>query len=121
MSSVFLFPDAYFHRVVISGALHEMPRSVRMKVLSEARRVMKLEGRIVVVEQHRPAKPWKVLMFDVMERFNLEYPTYRDLLNCGLAGEVEQSGFRITRKDTICPEFFEILMGEKPTVSDTLE
>jgi ubiquinone/menaquinone biosynthesis C-methylase UbiE len=107
------FPDSYFDKSVISGALHEMPREVRRNVLSEAYRVIRLGGEIVIIEQSKPERKWKSLLLDFLEMFNPEFTTYKDMLRCGLTNEIKQAGFRVIETDTACWEFFQIVLAEK--------
>jgi ubiquinone/menaquinone biosynthesis C-methylase UbiE len=107
------FPDGCFDRSVICGALHEMPQEVRQNVLAEAYRVTRPGGRIVIAEHNRPDRKWKANLFDFMERFNPEYPTYRNMLSCGLTSEIELAGFRTVRTDTTCWEYFQIVLAER--------
>ena len=46
------YSDGIFDLAVIVFALHEMPASVRMTVLGETKRVLKKEGRILIVDYH---------------------------------------------------------------------
>lgn len=107
------FSDSYFDKSVIFGALHEMPRQVRRNVLSEAYRVIKSEGRIVILEQNKPKRKWKSLLLDFFELFNPEFPTYKDMLRCGLTNEIKQAGFRIIKTDTVYWELFQIVLAKK--------
>ncbi len=107
------FSDSYFDKSVICGALHEMPQEVRQNVLSEAYRVIRLGGKIVLVEHNKPDRRWKALLFDFMERFNPEYTTYKDLLKCGLANEIKRAGFRIIRTGVTSWDFFQIALAER--------
>ena len=107
------FSDYSFDKSVICGALHEMPQNVRHNVLSEAYRLIKPGGTIVIVEQNKPNKKWKAWLFDFLERFNPEYTTYRNLLECGLTNEVKRVGFRILKTETLSWEFFQIVLAEK--------
>lgn len=107
------FSNDYFDKSVISCALHELPQQVRKNVLMEAYRVMKAGGIIVIVEPNKPVRKWKVWLFDFMERFNPEYPTYKNLLNCGLTNEIRRAGFRIDRTDIVCWEYFQIVLAVK--------
>lgn len=50
------FPDKSFDVSVLSLALHDMPRPVRLAVLAEARRVTR--DRIVIVDYHFPRRRW---------------------------------------------------------------
>lgn len=112
-AQVIPFSDSYFDKSVICGALHEMPREVRRNVLSEAYRVINSGGRVVIIEHNKPDREWKASLFDFMERFNPEYPTYKDLLKCGLINEVERAGFKIIRTGTTCWEFLQIVLAER--------
>lgn len=105
--------QGYFDKAVICGALHEMPRDVRQNVLAEAHRVIKANSRIVILEHNNPEKKWKRSLFDFLERFNPEYPTYRDLLKCGLIDEIERAGFRVVRTSVVSWEFFQIVLAER--------
>ncbi len=107
------FADGYFDRGVIFGALHEMPREVRRNVLSEAYRVIRPEGKIVIMEQNKPERKWKSLLLDFLEMFNPEFPTYKDMLKCGLTNEIKQAGFRVIETDIACWEFFQIVLAGK--------
>jgi demethylmenaquinone methyltransferase/2-methoxy-6-polyprenyl-1,4-benzoquinol methylase len=105
--------DGYFDKAVICGALHEMPREVRRRILAEAHRVIRPNGRIVVIEHNNPKRKWKRSLFTFLERFNPEYPTYRDLLRCGLTNEIKRAGFRIVRTDVTSWEFFQIVLADR--------
>ena len=107
------FSDCYFDRCIICLALHEMPREIRRSVLLEAHRVIKPKGRIVIVEQNKPHRKWKALLLDCMEWFNPEYPTYKDLQECGLVNEIGHAGFKTIRTDTISWDLFQIVLAER--------
>lgn len=107
------FSDGYFDKGVICGALHELPREVRRSVLSESYRIIRPKGKIVIIEHNKPKRKWKWLLFDFLERFNPEHPTYRDLLKCGLTNEIQRGGFRIIRTSVTSWEFFQIVLAER--------
>ncbi len=46
------YPDGTFDLVVAFFALHEMPAPMRSKVMSESKRVMNKDGRILLVDHH---------------------------------------------------------------------
>jgi ubiquinone/menaquinone biosynthesis C-methylase UbiE len=105
--------DFYFDKGVICGALHEMPQEVRKNVLSEAYRTIRPGGRMVNVEQNKPDRKWKALLFDYLESLNPEYTTYKNMLKCGLTNEIKQAGFRIIKTNTTLWEFMQIVLAEK--------
>ncbi len=47
-----LFSDNYFDIVLLATVLHEMDPELRKKVLMEARRVLRLDGRMVIIDFH---------------------------------------------------------------------
>jgi ubiquinone/menaquinone biosynthesis C-methylase UbiE len=49
------FASASYDRAILFFLLHEMPLDVRRRVLSEAMRVVKPGGQVVIVDYHRPA------------------------------------------------------------------
>ena len=48
------FGEATYDRVILFFLLHEMPLEVRRRVLSEAMRVVKPGGQVVIVDYHNP-------------------------------------------------------------------
>lgn len=59
-SSCLACADASYDQVMLFFLLHEQPDHVRRKTLSEAVRVVKPGGKIVIMDYHRPAK-WHLL------------------------------------------------------------
>ena len=59
--------DASYDQVLLFFLLHEMPEGVRRATLSEAMRVLKPGGKLVIVDYHRPAQlhPLRPLMRQV--------------------------------------------------------
>jgi len=49
------FADASYDQVILFFLLHEQPDSVRRQTLSEAIRVLKPGGKLMIVDYHRPA------------------------------------------------------------------
>ncbi|MDB4906869.1 MAG: Methyltransferase type 11 [Gemmatimonadetes bacterium] len=60
-------PDARYDQVLLFFLLHEQPEAVRRATLSEAMRVVKPGGKIVIVDYHRPVRlhPLRPLMTGV--------------------------------------------------------
>jgi len=85
------FPDASFDVVVISFALHDMPRKVRLRVLAEARRVAR--ERIVIVDYEFPRK--RILrgpLVRMVRSFETAY--FRTFATEELSSLLEESGLR---------------------------
>jgi ubiquinone/menaquinone biosynthesis C-methylase UbiE len=71
------FADASYDQVVLFFLLHEMPAKVREKTLSEALRVLKPGGKLVILDFHKPSawNPFRYLyppMFRLLEPFALD-------------------------------------------------
>ena len=69
--------DATYDQVVLFFLLHEMPADVRERTLSEALRVLKPGGKLVIVDFHKPTawNPFRYLyppMFKLLEPFALD-------------------------------------------------
>lgn len=70
-------PAASYDQIVMFFLLHEMPKEVRDRTLSEALRVLKPGGRLVIVDFHKPSawNPFRYLyppMFQLLEPFALD-------------------------------------------------
>jgi ubiquinone/menaquinone biosynthesis C-methylase UbiE len=98
------FRPESFDRVLIPHALHEMPRATRIDVLREARRVVKKEGKVVVLELDDPAGLGRRLLLGLWLGYwlpypiNFENPTRRDMVQRGVAREMAEAGFGDTQK-----------------------
>jgi len=55
-SSAMAFADASYDRVLLFFLLHEQPEAVRRATLAEALRVVKPQGKVIIVEYHRPVR-----------------------------------------------------------------
>jgi demethylmenaquinone methyltransferase/2-methoxy-6-polyprenyl-1,4-benzoquinol methylase len=113
------YPDSYFDKAVIFGALHEMPREARSNVLAEAFRILRPGGRMALLEHNRPERRWLASFYALLERANPEYATYRDLLERGLVNEVTLAGFRILKAYSVALEFFQIVAAKRPRADAT--
>lgn len=86
------YPDNHFDLVIAMLTLHEMPNSIRPLIITEMRRVMKQDGRLLIVDFHpgpiRFPKGWlykiTILFFERIAGRE-HYRNYRDFLaNKGL-------------------------------------
>jgi len=111
------FGDAQFDRAFITHALHEMPRSARLAVLAEARRVLKPGGELVVLELDQPdsllLRAFIGVWFFYWLPLNFETPTRRDVLRRGLANEVAEAGFHPVARTRVAGGVFQTVCGGK--------
>ena len=105
-----------FDRVLITLALHEMPRKLRMSILQEAKRVCRPDGYVIAIE-HAPLSSWFQRFVRSLWWFgwvpgNPESSTTKDLQKRGLANEMKQAGLHIIRRHTTRPEWIEGLVAK---------
>jgi len=109
--------DSLFDKVFITHALHEMPRETRLEVLTEAKRILKDRGRVIVLELDNPESIF-VRLFAGLWLFywlplNFETSTRRDMLKHGPANEVREAGFKNVRKLSKFRGVCQVVEGEK--------
>lgn len=111
------FEDNTFDKVFITHALHEMDRPKRMEALNEARRVLKENGLLVVLEVDNPGSILIRLLVGLWLfywlPFNFETRTRRDMIRNGLGNEVIESGFTELQKIPYCNGIFQTVLGKK--------
>jgi ubiquinone/menaquinone biosynthesis C-methylase UbiE len=86
------YPDKEFDLIIMSTVLHEMPREVRSEVINEAKRTLKEDGRILLIDFHpgpiRPLKGWlykTIITFVEFAAGGEHFKNYRDFIaNKGL-------------------------------------
>ena len=90
--------DAAYDRVVLFFLLHEMPLDVRRRTLSEAVRVLKPGGKLVIVDYHRPSRwhPLRAVMKWILRTFE---PFAMDLWRDEVASWIPPAA-RLVSKDT---------------------
>ncbi len=88
------FDSGSFDVVSISFALHDMPLSIRERVLAEMARVTKPEGNIVIVDYFLPKnKIGKFLIYHIISLYEGEY--YKKFIKSDLRDFIENSGIYI--------------------------
>jgi ubiquinone/menaquinone biosynthesis C-methylase UbiE len=111
------FEGGSFDKVFISHALHEMRRETRLKVLVEARRVLRENGELVILEVDDPESLLVRLFMGFWLfywlPFNFETPTRRDMLRQGLIKEIEKADFRHAIKLSKYHGVFQVVHGVK--------
>jgi ubiquinone/menaquinone biosynthesis C-methylase UbiE len=92
------FPDRSFDAVLLSFALHDMPRKVRVQVLREAARVSR--ETLVVLDYDVPRRaPWRRAVLAGLGLF--ETPFLADFAKQGARGALEEAGLEI--RETLRP------------------
>ena len=111
------FQEDSFDKVFVTHAIHEMVRESRLMTLREARRVLKNEGEVIVLELDDPPSVWLKMLVGLWAFYwlpgNFETPTRRDMLRHGLNNEVEESGFVNVRKHSAYRGILQTVIGTK--------
>lgn len=87
------FKSESFDKILLSLILHEMDEELRSKILSEAKRALKKDGRIIITEWERSSKLSQRLLF--MPIHLLEPKPYREFINKDLYTYFTKHGLQI--------------------------
>jgi demethylmenaquinone methyltransferase/2-methoxy-6-polyprenyl-1,4-benzoquinol methylase len=112
-----VFDDDSFDKVFVTHTIHEMRRESRLRTLREAGRVLKPDGKVIVLELDNPPNVWWRLLagfcFFYWLPGNFETPTRKDMLRHGVDNEVRESGFTNVKKYSTCHSVFQTVIGTK--------
>jgi ubiquinone/menaquinone biosynthesis C-methylase UbiE len=104
------FEDNSFDVSTISFALHDMPLSIREKVLREMVRVTKPQGIIVIADYNLPEnKISKFLIYHFVALYEAEY--YKTFIKSDLELLLHKNRIKITDKDTVMLGVGRVLKG----------
>lgn len=115
------FADDKFDVILCSAVLHEMSQKVRLDVLKEAKRVLKHDGRILLIDFHPgPIKNFKGvysrIIITISEVFagREHYKNYRHFIkNGGLPSLVKSEGLEIEDQKIVSGGNFGIFLLKK--------
>jgi ubiquinone/menaquinone biosynthesis C-methylase UbiE len=99
------FPDGSFDLVTAMLVFHEMPASLRLPVLRDAKRVVKRDGRLLIIDYHpgpvHHPEGWlhKTVITTIENLVGLEHSSnYRSFMaNGGLAPLIDQNGLLVDK------------------------
>lgn len=107
------FSDASFDVASICFALHEMPESVRERVLAEMARVTKPGGRLIVVDYSLPSgRLTRSVVYHFVKLY--ERDAYADFVRRDVAALIDGAGFRACESRAKYRESVRIWLGVKP-------
>lgn len=109
------FSPGAFHKVLICGALHEMPAADRARVLAEAGRVMRPGAQLMIIEPTYPedSLTGRVAFAILFHPLNPERHTLREMLRADLGREVEAAGLRLLSRGSSNRGFMQHLLCRK--------
>jgi len=103
--------------------LHEMPRELRLRVLREAARICRTDGRVVAIEHGRPpgavSRFIRALWWFFWIPRNPEVVTSRDLQRRGLENEMRECGLRPLERHATDPDWIEGFVASPSTVLES--
>lgn len=101
-----------FDAVTISFGVHEVPPNHRFNIFKEAYRVLRSEGRFVIMDFHSPKNiVLKGLFTLFLAIFEESYA--KTLLKEDLVRNLKNVGFHNVNKHYYCNELVQVVMGEK--------
>ncbi len=103
------YQDKEFDLIVMSTVLHEMPRAVRSAVINEAKRTLKEDGRILLIDFHpgpiRALKGWLhkiIITFVEFAAGREHFRNYRDFIaNKGSAALILTHGLSVDKEKIV--------------------
>ncbi len=109
------FSPGAFHKILICGALHEMPAADRARVLAEAGRVLRPGGQLMIIEPTYPedSLAGRAAFAILFHPLNPERHTLREMLRADLGREVEAAGLRLISRSTSNRGFMQHLHCQK--------
>jgi demethylmenaquinone methyltransferase/2-methoxy-6-polyprenyl-1,4-benzoquinol methylase len=103
------YRDGTFDLIIISTVLHELSDDVRSDVIIESKRILKEDGRILLIDFHSgPIRPWKGWLYksiitfaEVMAGRN-HFKNYRDFMAAkGLQGLISAHGLFVDKEKVV--------------------
>ena len=110
-SSALDIADATYDRVLLFFLLHEQPGEVRRRTITEALRVLKPGGRLVILDYHRP-RPWHPLYWPMVAVLRTLEPFAMDLWRHAIADWLP-AGARSATHAKYFGELYQLLAIEK--------
>lgn len=92
------FKDDEFDAATISFAMHDVPYDIGIKILNEAKRVVKKTGFIFIVDYNDLSGIGSKILHFFSRMY--ESPNYKPFVKAGLASYLEKTGLKIDDKST---------------------
>jgi len=103
------YPDEKFDLIIMSTVLHEMPPSVRSAVIDESERVLKENGRVLLIDFHpgpiKPIKGWinkGIITLAEVAAGGEHFKNYRHFIkNNGLPALISTHGLSVVQEKIV--------------------
>lgn len=93
------YPDSYFDASSISFGLHDMPEEIGLAILKEMERTTKQNGKIVIVDYHKPQNPFSAFIGNKIAKI-WESKYYDHFLRVSLRHYTDTVGLEIDSQET---------------------
>jgi demethylmenaquinone methyltransferase/2-methoxy-6-polyprenyl-1,4-benzoquinol methylase len=90
------FDGNMFDVILLSLVLHEIKEDLRQAILSEAKRILNSNGRIIIIEWEQPQKFFQRFMFSLIKQTELE--GFKNFLHIDLAAYFHTLGLTVLEK-----------------------
>lgn len=108
------YPNGNFDVACVSFALHDMPLTIREKVLTEMVRVIRPGGTLLIVDYGLPKnRVGRWLIYHLVELYEASY--YREFIQSDLQGLLRQTGIEIVQERHALLGTAKIIKGLKLT------
>lgn len=87
------FDDNKFDSILISLVLHEISSDLAYEILSEAKRVLKPNGKLLVIEWEEPKEWYREILFWIIRK--MEPKGFENFLKIDMSVYFEKAGFSI--------------------------
>ena len=111
------YSDNMFDLILCSTVLHEMPEQIRIEVLNEAKRILKNDGKILLIDFHPRTKKFKGIYSKIIITFaeifagREHFKNYRQFMkNGGLPKLINYTGLELISQKIVSGGNFAILL-----------
>jgi demethylmenaquinone methyltransferase/2-methoxy-6-polyprenyl-1,4-benzoquinol methylase len=86
--------DNYFDVVIISLVLHEVDVNIRDRIIKESKRVLKNQGKIIIIEWDKPRKLIQRLLFSIIKLL-LEPKGFKEFLELNIKKYMDKFSLKV--------------------------
>ncbi len=110
-----LFNNEIFDKVIISAALHEMESSLRLKVLAEVHRILKLKSDFIIFDHHEPRETGLRILYNFYLGFWEKLLSNSFEMQRHILMELKNAGFKIVKQTQVKKflKFFQVIVAKR--------
>lgn len=110
------FETESVNHVIISAALHEMDTHLRIKVLSEAYRILRKEGYLFIFEHHEPSEVKLRILYNIYLGFWEKLLSKSSVMQRNIFSELYRAKFKLQKQiifERRFYKFFQLIISRK--------